>query len=148
MTKKQIAITLGIMCFLLTIALCVQIKTMNSASSTVSQTLADNGLRDQVLRMKEKYDNAYRELENAQKELEEIRQAATQNDTTAEAKQQELKENNMLLGKTDVVGDGVEIILEDANVTNTGTSLNPSFQIIHYDDIQLVVNELKIAGAE
>lgn len=148
MTKKQIAITLGIMCFLLTIALCVQIKTMNSASPTVSQTLADNGLRDQVLRMKEKYDNAYRELENAQKELEEIRQAATQNDTTAEAKQQELKENNMLLGKTDVVGDGVEIILEDANVTNTGTSLNPSFQIIHYDDIQLVVNELKNAGAE
>ena len=73
MKKKQIAITLGIMCFLLTIALCVQIKTMNSANSTVSQSLADNELRDEVLRMKEKYDNAYRDLQNAQKELETIR---------------------------------------------------------------------------
>ena len=146
MKKKQIAITLGIMCFLLTIALCVQIRTMNSAGSTVSQTLSDNGLRDEVLRMKEKYDNTYRELENAQKELEKVRQAATQNNSKAEAKEQELKQNNMLLGKTDVQGEGVEVILEDAATTNN--SLSPSYQIIHYDDIQLVVNELKNAGAE
>ena len=146
MNKKQIAITLGIMCLLLTIAICVQIRTMNSASSTVSQTLADNELRDQVLRMKERYDNTYRELESAQKNLEKVRQAATQNDSDAEAKEQELKENNMLLGRTDVTGEGVEILLEDAK--DTANSLNPSEQIIHYDDIQLVINELKNAGAE
>ena len=58
------------MCLLLTIAICVQIRTMNSASSTVAQTLADNGLRDEVLKMKEKYDNTYKELEDAQKDLE------------------------------------------------------------------------------
>lgn len=145
MNKKQVAITLGVMCFLLTIAICVQIRTMNSASSTVSQTLSDNGLRDQVLKMKEKYDNAYKDLENAEQELEKIRQDATKNDSTAEAKEQELKENNMLLGNTNVTGDGVEVILADANVTN---SLNPSDQIIHFGDIQWVVNELKNAGAE
>lgn len=146
MKKKQIAITLGIMCFLLTVALCVQLKTMNSANSTVSQSLADNELRDEVLRMKERYDNAYADLENAQKELEKIRQEATQNDGEAEAKEQELKENNMLLGNTDVTGEGVEVILADADTTNT--NLNASLQIIHYDDIQIVVNELKNAGAE
>lgn len=146
MKKKQIAITLGIMCFLLTVALCIQLKTMNSANSTVSQSLADNELRDEVLRMKERYDNAYADLENAQKELERIRQEATQNDGEAEAKEQELKENNMLLGNTDVTGEGVEVILADADTTNT--NLNASLQIIHYDDIQIVVNELKNAGAE
>lgn len=146
MNKKQISITLGIMCLILTLAICVQIRTMNSANSTVSQTLSDNGLRDEVLRMKEKYDNTYRELENAQKKLEEVRQSATQNDKNAEAKEQELKENNMLLGKTDVTGDGVEVVLQDA--TNVETSLNLSEQLIHYSDIQLVVNELKNAGAE
>lgn len=145
MNKKQIAITLGVMCFLLTIAICVQLRTMSSASSTVSQTLSDNGLRDEVLRMKEKYDNTYSELENAQKELEKIRQEATQNDSTAEAKEQEIRENNILLGNTDVTGDGVEVVLADATVTN---SLNPSYQIIHFGDIQDVVNELKNAGAE
>ena len=91
-------------------------------------------------------DSAYADLENAQKELEKIRQEATQNDGEAEAKEQELKENNMLLGNTDVTGEGVEVILADADTTNT--NLNASLQIIHYDDIQIVVNELKNAGAE
>lgn len=146
MNKKQIAITLGIMCFLLTIAICVQIKTMDSANSTVSKTLSDNGLRDEVLKMKEKYDTSYSELEDAQKKLEEVRQTATQNDTTATAKEKELKDNNMLLGNTDVEGEGVEVILQDA--PNTGNALNPSDRLIHFSDIQWVVNELKNAGAE
>lgn len=146
MNKKQIAITLGVMCLLLTVALCVQIRTMNSANSTVSQTLADNELRDQVLRMKDRYDGALRNLENAQKELEQVRVEATQNDATAETKEQELKENNMLLGTTDVVGDGVEVVLQDAAEQNSSIGL--SYQLIHYSDIQRVVNELKNAGAE
>ena len=146
MNKKQIAITLGVMCLLLTVALCVQIRTMNSANSTVSQTLADNELRDQVLRMKDRYDEALRNLENAQKELEQVRVEATQNDATAETKEQELKENKMLLGTTDVVGDGVEVVLQDAAEQNSSIGL--SYQLIHYSDIQRVVNELKNAGAE
>ena len=134
------------MCFLLTIAICVQLKTMSSANSTVSQTLSDNELRDEVLRMKERYDNAYADLENAQKELEKVRQEATQDNGTAEAKEQELKENNMLLGNTDVTGEGVEVFLEDA--TTTDNNLNASLQIIHFDDLQWVINELRNAGAE
>lgn len=146
MKKKQIAITLGIMCLILTAAICVQIRTMNSANSTVSQTLEDNELRDEVLKMKEKYDEAYSELESAEQELEQVRQEATQNDETAEAKEQELKENNMILGTVDVTGEGVEIVLADA--TETTSTLTASDQIVHYDDIQWIVNELKNAGAE
>ena len=41
MNRKQVAITLGIMCFMLTIAISVQLKTMNSANSTVSQSLTE-----------------------------------------------------------------------------------------------------------
>lgn len=146
MKKKYIAITLGIMCFLLTISICVQIKTMNSANSTVSRTLADNGLRDEVLKMKEKYDMAYSNLEEQQKKLEEVRQTSTQGDETARNAEEELKENNMLLGNTNVEGEGIEVILEDA--PNTNNSINASDRIIHYGDIQWVVNELKNAGAE
>ena len=146
MKKRQIAITLGIMCFLLTIALCVQIRTMNSASSTVSQTLADNGLRDEVLRMKERYDSTVSEIANAQRELEKVRQTATQDDADADAKQQELNENNMILGYTDVVGDGIEVYLEDS--TTTDPTIDQTYQLIHYDDLQWIINELKNAGAE
>lgn len=146
MKKRQVAITLGIMCLLLTVAISVQVRTMNSANSTVSKTLADNDLRDQVLKMKERFDNTSNDFINAQKELEKVRQSATQDDETAEAKEQELKENNMILGNTDVTGEGVEIILADA--VNISSSLSASEQIIHYGDIQDVVNELRNAGAE
>lgn len=146
MNKKQISITLGIMCLLLTVAICVQIKTMNSANSTVSQTLEDNGLRDEVLKMKEKYDNTYQELERAQKELEEVRQSASKNNSEAETKEQELKENNMILGNINVLGEGVEVILQDA--TNSNNILDPSKALIHYTDLLWVVNELNNSGAE
>ena len=51
MNKKQIAITLGIMCFILTVAICVQLKTVENTTSTVSQSLKENGLRDEVLKL-------------------------------------------------------------------------------------------------
>lgn len=146
MKKRQVAITLGIMCLLLTVAISVQVRTMNSANSTVSKTLADNDLRDQVLKMKEKFDNTSNDFINAQKELEKVRQVATKDDETAETKERELTENNMILGNTDVTGEGVEIILADA--VNISSGLSASEQIIHYGDIQDVVNELRNAGAE
>ena len=63
---------------------------MNNANSTVSQSLVDNELRDTVLKWKEKYDNLSQELKNAEKNLEKVRQEATQDDKTAMAKEEEL----------------------------------------------------------
>lgn len=54
MNKKQVAITLGIMCFILTLAICIQLKTTQNSNSTISQSLAEDELRDEVLRWKEK----------------------------------------------------------------------------------------------
>ena len=73
MNKKQIAITLGIMCFILTVAICVQLKTVENTTATASQSLKENGLRDEVLKWKERYDNVYGELTKSNKDLEEIR---------------------------------------------------------------------------
>ena len=109
MNKKQISITLGIMCFILTMSIIVQIKTMNNASATVTE----NGLRDEVLKWKEKYDSVYLQLGQAENRLEKVRNIATQDSSTSSAKQEELKNNNILLGLTDVTGPGMEIILKD-----------------------------------
>ena len=57
MSKNKIAITLGVVCLILTIAICVQIKTVKSTNMAVTQTLTENSLRDEVLKWKEKYDN-------------------------------------------------------------------------------------------
>ena len=91
MKKKQIATTLGIMCFILTMCIAIQIRTVKNSNSTAMQALVDDGLRDEVLRWKERYDNAYQELLDSEKQLTQVREQATQNNTTANAKQQQIK---------------------------------------------------------
>ncbi len=147
MKKKQIAITLGIMCLVLTIAISVQMKTVKNSNSTIKQSLTDDGLRDEVLRWKEKYDNLYEELSESEKQLVAIRQQATQNDTTENAKQEQIKENNMLLGTVAVQGPGLQIILTDNNTAALG-AIDPTLLLVHYDDVLQIVNALNNAGAE
>lgn len=151
MNKKQIAITLGIMCFILTVAICIQLKTIENTTTTISQSLKENGLRDEVLRWKERYDNVYEELNQSLKELEEVRKQATQNDTKSSAKQEEIKNNNMLLGLSEVKGEGLKIVIADNNtgtLKNESEALDLSSQVVHYDDLIEVINALNNAGAE
>ena len=64
------SIVLGLMCFALTIGIMIQIKTVEGSNYGVSQNYQENNLRAEVLKYKERYDNKYKELERAQKELE------------------------------------------------------------------------------
>lgn len=147
LNKKQVAITLGAMCLILSAGICIQIRTMDNASTTASRNLSDNELRDNVLKWKEKYDNISQELKKAEKTLEKVRQSATQNDSTASAKEEELKKNNTLLGLTNVVGQG--IVIEIADGDNPILAIdNPSDLLVHNDDLMSLVNELNNAGAE
>jgi hypothetical protein len=53
LNKKQIAITLGIVCLILTMFVVIQIRTTNNANKVVSQTFTSNVLRNQVLKWKD-----------------------------------------------------------------------------------------------
>ena len=57
--KKLISIILGIMCFALTLGIVVQVRTIQSTNSTISQNQEANELRDEILRYKERYDNLF-----------------------------------------------------------------------------------------
>ena len=149
MNKKEIAIALGIMCMILTLILVIQIRTTNSANQVVKQTFGSNSLRDQVLKWKERYDYTYSELELAEKKIEIVRQKASENTEGSTEKEEELKKNNILIGLTDVSGEGVIVTLKDnTNVSLDSTILDPSMVIVHFGDILGIVNELKNAGAE
>ena len=67
--KKSIAIVLGIMCFALTLGICIQIKTIGNFNSKVSQNYEENNLRSQVLKYKEKYEELLEETEKIDEEL-------------------------------------------------------------------------------
>ncbi len=148
MNKKQIAITLGIMCLILTMGTVVQVRTINSANQIVAQSFADNELRDQVLRWKERYDTTYANLQNAEKKLEEVRETASANTEGSEEKEAELKKNNMLLGLTNVTGEGVVVTLKDNDAVDSSKVLDLSNLLVHDGDLLGIVSELKNGGAE
>lgn len=147
MNKKSIALVLGIMCFLLTLGICVQMKTVKSNNSTVGSNYEENNLRAEVLKYKERYDNKYKELEKAEEELEKERESSTKNDEELKSKEEQISEGNKIIGMTDVTGQGVIITLSDSK-KDISSSLNPSDLIVHDIDILSVINELKNAGAE
>ena len=63
----------------------------------------------------------------------------------------EIKKNNMLLGLQEVKGEGLLIKLADNNtgiLKNGSEALDPSSQIVHYDDLIEVINALNNSGAE
>lgn len=149
MNKKQIGIILGIVCLLLTTAIIVQIKTIKHSGIETNATFSEDSLRDEVLRWKEKSDNASEELSKVEKELEKQRTKATQNDENSKSNEAEIKVSNAVLGLSDVTGEGVEITLQDNQDVTTETATNDiSYYVVHDIDILSVVNELKNAGAE
>lgn len=150
MNKKWISLILGAMCFILTLAIALQYKTVKNASK-VAGTSVNSELKTEVLKWKEKYEEVYSVLERAENILEEKRETATNNSDASSNLQRELKTLNSLIGSIDVKGNGVVITVADnSNVTSetVGVFDNISNYLIHDKDLLILVNELKNAGAE
>ncbi len=145
--KKTISIVLGFMCFALTLGICIQLKTVKGSNSIVGQSYGEDDLRAEVLKYKEKYDNKYKELEKAEKELEIARQNSTENNSELEEKEEKIKQGNKMVGMTEVKGPGIILTLSDSK-KEASTALNVSDLLVHDADVLSVINELKNAGAE
>lgn len=151
MNKKVVSITLGVMCLILTIAIIVQYKTIQDSNKTIGITGSNSELKSEVLAWKEKYDEAYKYLAKAEKELENQRESASKKDSTSSESDRNLKIASAIIGNTDVEGKGIVITLADnKNVTSSsiGALDNISNYLIHDTDLLRMVNELKNAGAE
>ncbi len=145
--KKKISLVLGIMCFALTVGICIQVKTVKNTSSTVSQNYEENNLRAEVLKYKEKYDNLLKETEKIDNDLQQEIEKATENNSELEESRNQINDGNKMIGLTDVNGSGVIITVADSDI-DANSVLNSNDLLVHDSDILKIVNELKNAGAE
>jgi len=145
MSKKTEMIVFSIMGFILAIAIAIQINTVSRNGSTISTSQSESNLKTQVLKMKEKYESQYSELERVEEELEKIREQVTNNNEELSVLESKIKTDNILLGNTDVKGTGVTITLTDGTVDSQ--ILDPDSLIVHAENVINVINELKNAGA-
>lgn len=151
MKKWKITIIIGITCSLLTIAICVQLNTIKEANLSVSSDYAENNLRDEVLKAKQRYDEKVKELDLKEKELEKVREQATKDSESASKMEEQIRNNNNLMGMGDIEGKGIEVtVKDDPNVTieNIGALDSIEDHIVHDADLRWIVNVLNNAGAE
>lgn len=146
--NKKAAIVMGTVCFVLVISIFIQMKTVNEMGNSVGTTLSANSeLIGEVLSQQEEYNKLYAQLEKTEEKLEKIRKEATAGNQEASEAEKELKENNVLLGLTEVKGEGLIIYLDD-NRNVEGDELNISKYLVHEEDLLQIVNELFNAEAE
>lgn len=145
--KMQTLILFAVMSMALTCGICVQVKTVNQNGTTVNLTAQQSELKNEILKISERYDNLYEELDKLELELEKERENSTSNNSNLEILEESIKEKNIALGLTEVTGTGIKIVLNDGNASLNYLG-NVSDLLVHDADLMRVVNELFNAGAE
>lgn len=146
MKEKQVSIILFIMCLLLTIGICIQIKTIDKATIGTGSTAMQNDLRDEVLKMQDKYERAIEQLDEKEDELDELIKNISNTDENTIEYSKRLEKLEGLLGFYPLKGKGIIIKIEDAEVDSN--VLNISDYLVHDKDLLQIVNALVNAGAE
>lgn len=151
MNKKKNAILIGAVCFILTLAIAIQMKTIKNSNLVVTETSENTELQNNAIKWKEKYEQTISELEKAEKSLNDIRTKATESNPEAIEKQENLIKNNTLLGQTDVNGPGVIVTLTDnEGTTNETIGITEDIRdyLVHDSNLREVIRKLKTSGAE
>lgn len=96
-TKLKISLTIGIMCFILSFFIIIQINTIKDANQTIGSTYSDSKLKDEILKWKENYEKLYKEVEIQEIILNKQRELATKDNADLEQIEQEIKNLNNVI---------------------------------------------------
>ena len=141
------SLMLFIITFALTMALTLQIKTVNNTVK-VGTTPQENKLRDLLLKDKENLVKLEDVEIKREETLDRLREDASKNDQRAKETKEKLNAINKKLGLVEVSGPGVIITVSDANIKKESTTMDYAQLIVHDTDILHIVNILRNAGVE
>ena len=135
--KTRMSIMIGFVCVILVGVMFAQFKTVEETDITGIEKAREEELQTMLSSLKTKYEEIEEKLQDTKTKISEYEQKINSREETAELLEEELEQTNLLVGKTNVIGDGVIITLQD----NEEKSIVAS-------DLRTLINELKLAGAE
>ena len=138
--KITMVITIGIACFALVLIMSMQFKIVNETDITSIENMREAELRTELANWKSKYEEADKQYQETVSKIQEYKQTSQSNEETEKLVEKELSQVNLSLGKTDVEGQGIEVTLRETN--------SEEIARINGDDLLVIVNSLKMAGAE
>ena len=138
--KITMTITMVIACFALAVVMSMQFKIASETDITSIENMREAELRTELANWKSKYEEVNKKYEETSSKIDEYKQNKESNEDTEKLVDDELQQVNMQLGKVDVQGEGIEVTLRETD--------NEEISRITADDLILIVNALKVSGAE
>lgn len=137
--RKQVIISviLGMMCFIIVYLLCIQFRTIENIDVSEIEAMREDELRASLAEWKSMYQETEEEIESTRSKIAEYKSKIESDEETGGLLEEDLKKAKMLLGLTDVQGQGVIIRLIDNDE-----------QKVSSQDLLELINELNSAGAE
>lgn len=133
----SMAISILTVCIVLVSVLFIQFKTVEQVNETDIENLRESELSELISTWKSKYEEVSEQLGETISKIYEYKEKIAANEEASELLDEELDNSNLLLGKTEVIGEGVIITLEDNEETHITAS-----------NLIELMNELWTAGAE
>jgi len=118
----------------------IQLKTVEVTDVTAIKNMRETELRTALSNWKTRYEEVNKKLEETKVKANEYREKINNNQEASELLEKELAQLNMLVGKTNVIGEGILITLSDGD--------EDTYKTINAYDLMHLVNELRLAGAE
>lgn len=139
MNKEEITISIvvGIVCILLVSVMFAQFRTVEETDITGIEVAREEELRTMIASWKAKYEETSQKVGETNQKINEYQEKAESVEETSNLLNEELEQTNMLVGKTDVNGEGVIVHLS-----------NNENREIEENDLLYLINELRLAGAE
>ena len=122
-TNITMSISILLVCVILVSISFIQFKTVEQVNETDIENMRD--------------EEANEKLEDTNTKISEYQTKIESNEEASELLDEELKKSQLLLGTTDVTGEGVVVTLTDTEESS-----------VTADDLITLVNELRFAGAE
>lgn len=135
--KIMMSVIIGAICIILITVMFAQFKTVEETDITGIKTARETELQTMLSSWKTRYEEIEEKLIDTKEKIAEYNEKIQSNEQASELLQEELEQTNLLVGKTNVQGEGIIITLKD----NEEKSIEAS-------DLRMLINELKLAGAE
>lgn len=135
--KIVISIVVFFVSMLLISVISIQFRTVEETNLMGIESMRESELRQEILNWKTKYNEIDEKLKSNNEKIQEYTNIIQNNQQSSELLEEELKEYEMLVGKTNVTGDGVVLKLTDTPEMSYSSS-----------NLVYLINELKYAGAE
>ena len=141
MKKEKIvmAITIGISALVLVAVMFMRFKVVERTDRIAIETMTESELRSELISWREKYAELQTKQEDVLTKIEEYKEEYKSDEETEKLLESELADLQMLLGETDVVGQGIIITISEEKLEE---------EKLNNEDLLHIVNGLKAAGAE